>query len=247
MIDLHSHVLPGLDDGPESLEGAREILLAARADGITHIAATPHVRADYPTTPERMEDVVARVRELDSGVEVLTGGELDIEYADRLDDEALRAFGLGGNARLLLLEFPYTGWPLQLRDLVFRLGLRGFGVVLAHPERSREVQERPERLRELVDAGVVVQVTAAAVDGRLGSRSAATSHTLIETGLAHLIASDAHAASIRAVGMTSAAAAVGDAALARWLTHDVPAALVDGRSPPPRPRGRRTMRLPWHR
>src|SRR4051794_39439101 len=247
MIDLHSHVLPGIDDGPRSLDGSREILDAARADGITHIAATPHVRDDHPTTPEQMEEAVARVRALESGVDVLTGGELDMAYAETLDDEALRRFGLGGNAGLLLLEFPYTGWPLQLRDLAFRLGLRGFNVVLAHPERSAEVQERPERLRELVDAGVVVQLTAAAVDGRLGSRSAAASRTLIETGLAHLIASDAHAASIRAVGMSSAAEAVGNEPLAKWLTRDVPNALVNGGSLPPRPRGRRTMRLPWHR
>jgi protein-tyrosine phosphatase len=247
MYDLHSHVLPGIDDGPGSLDGSREILDAARADGITHIAATPHVRHDHPTTPDQMEEAVARVRALESGVDVLTGGELDMGYAETLDDDALRRFGLGGNAGLLLLEFPYTGWPLQLRDLVFRLGLRGFNVVLAHPERSAEVQERPERLRELVDAGVVVQLTAAAVDGRLGSRSAAASRALIETGLAHLIASDAHAASIRAVGMTSAAKAVGNEALATWLTHDVPSALVTGGSLPPRPRGRRTMRLPWHR
>lgn len=247
MIDLHSHVLPGIDDGPQSLAGSREILDAAVADGITHIAATPHVRDDHPTTPEQMEEAVARVRALEAGVEVLTGGELDLAYIETLDDDALRRFGLGGNPRLLLLEFPYSGWPLQLRDLVFRLGLRGFSVVLAHPERSAEVQERPERLREIVDAGVVVQLTAAAVDGRLGGRSAAASRRLIEMGLAHLIASDAHAASVRAVGMTSAAAAVGDAALAQWLTHGVPEALVAGRSLPPRPPGRRTMRLPWHR
>ena len=109
------------------------------------------------------------------------------------------------------------------------------------------MQERPERLHDLVDAGVAVQLTAAAVDGRLGSRSAATSRALIDAGLAHLIASDAHAPAIRAIGMTSAAEAVGDSALARWLTHDVPSALLDGRPLPLRPRRRRTMRLPWHR
>src|SRR5436305_13686639 len=123
MYDLHSHVLPGIDDGPRSLDGSREILDAARADGITHIAATPHVRDDHPTTPEQMEEAAARVRALDSGVEVLTGGELDIAHLETLDDVTLRRFGLGGNQRLLLLEFPYRGWPLQLRALVFRLGL----------------------------------------------------------------------------------------------------------------------------
>lgn len=246
MIDLHSHVLPGIDDGPATLDGALGILEAARADGIETLAATPHVRDDHPTAPELMEERLAQVRALDAGVELLPGGELDLAYLEGLDDETLRRFGLGGNRNLLLLEFPYSGWPLQLRDLVFRLGVRGFAVVLAHPERNAEVQERPERLRELVDAGVAVQLTAASVDGRLGRRPAVAARRLLDTGLAHLLASDAHAPSVRAVGMGAAVDAVGDAALGRWLTEDVPRALLDASPLPPRPGRRRTMRLPWH-
>jgi protein-tyrosine phosphatase len=248
MIDLHSHVLPGIDDGPAALSGSREILDAAIADGITHLVATPHVRSDWPTKPEVMERLVADVRALGAGIEVLPGGELDLQYLETLDDDSLRRFGLGGNSRLLLLECPYAGWPLQLRDLVFRLGVRGFSIVFAHPERNAIVQEDPGRLRELVDAGVVVQLTAASVDGRLGRRVAAAARTLLDSGLAHVIASDAHAPAVRAIGMTAAAEAVGDDALARWLTNDVPRALLASEPLPDRPtRRRRTMRLPWHR
>src|SRR5579884_3892620 len=106
MLDLHAHVLPALDDGPAAPAGSREILEAAYADGITHVAATPHVRHDYPTTPEQMERGLAEVRALGTGVEVLPGGELDLTYLESLDDDALRRFGLGGNRALLLLEFP---------------------------------------------------------------------------------------------------------------------------------------------
>jgi protein-tyrosine phosphatase len=251
MIDLHSHVLPGVDDGPADLDGSLDILRGAAADGITRIAATPHVREDYPTAPETMERLVAEVnaaaRDEGIDVEVLRGGELDLEALAELDDAALRRFGLGGNPRLLLLEFPYYGWPLELRDVVFRLATRGFSAVLAHPERNAEVQDAPERLRELVDAGVLVQLTAAAVDGRLGRRPESASRRLLAAGLAHLIASDAHAPSVRAIGMTDAAAAVGDAALAQWLTHDVPSALLRGTPAPPRPvaRPQRRLRVPW--
>jgi protein-tyrosine phosphatase len=248
MFDLHSHVLPGVDDGPAALSGSREILDAAIADGITHIAATPHVRSDFPTKPDVMERLVADVRALGAQIEVLTGGELDLQFLESLDDESLRRFGLGGNPGLLLLEFPYAGWPLQLRDLVFRLEVRGFAVVLAHPERNPEVQAEPERLRPFVDAGVHVQLTAASVDGRLGRRTAAAARELLDLGLAHLLASDAHTPSIRAVGMRNAADAVGDRALADWLTRDVPQALLASEPLPDRPqRRRRTMRLPWHR
>src|SRR4051812_40641124 len=104
MIDLHSHVLPGIDDGPATIDGSLDILRAAQADGIARIAATPHVRHDWPTTPDQMERLVAQVQEAarTSGVavEVLTGGELDLRYADSLDDGDLRRFGLGGNPNL---------------------------------------------------------------------------------------------------------------------------------------------------
>ena len=150
------------------LVGATQIIGGSHLDGIARIAATPHVRADYPTSPDTMErgvDVLNRAaREAGVPIEVLRGGELDLEYAARLDDATLARFGLGGNAAVLLLECPYSGWPLDLRDFVFRLGARGFSVVLAHPERNPDVQADPELLRPLVDAGVLVQLTAASVD-----------------------------------------------------------------------------------
>ena len=249
MIDLHSHVLPGVDDGPAAMDGSLEILRAAAEDGIARIAATPHVRDDYPTEPETMERLVdevnAAARDEGIPVEVLPGGELALGHAIVLDDETLSRFGLGGNPSLLLLEFPYRGWPLDLRDLVFRLETRGYRIVLAHPERNADVQADPEQLRPIVDAGVLVQLTAASVDGRLGRASESASRTLLDVGLAHLIASDAHAPAIRAVGMAAAAEAVGDEGLARWLTHEVPAAILDGTPTPPRPARKTGRRLPW--
>jgi protein-tyrosine phosphatase len=243
LIDLHSHVLPGVDDGAATLDESLAILRAAASDGIERIAATPHVRDDYPTAPEEMERLVAEVAAAAGAdgldIEVLPGGELALDRIPRLDDETLARFGLGGNPRLLLLECPYYGWPLDLGTVVFDLQTRGYTVVLAHPERNPDVQERPELLEPLVAAGLLVQLTSASVDGRLGSRSKQASRRLLERELAHLIASDAHAPQLRAVGMTAAADAVGDDALARWLTEDVPRALLDGASPPERPKRKR--------
>lgn len=243
MIDLHSHILPGLDDGPDSLEGSLELARAAVADGIEAIAATPHVRDDYPTTPDEMETALERLRAAvrDEGIplEILAGGELDIERLS-MPTEDLRRFGLGGSTTHLLVETPYAGWPLDLAERLFRLRALGFSPVLAHPERNAEVQADPEgRLGPIVEAGTLVQLTAASVDGRIGRRARAASERLLELELAHLIASDAHTPSIRAVGLSAAAEAVGDAELARWLTRDVPAAVVADESPPPRPARRR--------
>jgi protein-tyrosine phosphatase len=247
VIDLHSHVLPGLDDGPRDVAGSLEILDAAAADGIATIAATPHVTDEYPTTADAMEAALVEVQALGHAVRVLPGAELDIRSAAELDDTTLRRFGLGGNPRLLLLETPYYGWPLDLADIVFGFQARGFTLVLAHPERNRDVADDPERLRPLVERGVAMQLTASAVDGRLGRRAQKTAHTLIERGLAQLIASDAHTAAIRAIGMRDAVGTLADDGLGRWLTEDVPAALLAGEQLPSRPTTRRTMHLPWHR
>ena len=242
MIDLHSHVLPGLDDGAADLEESLALCAAAAADGIEVLAATPHVRDDYPTTPAEMEQALEELRAADPPVQLLPGGELDLAELERPDDE-LRRFGLGGSPGWLLVETPYVGWPLDVVDRLFRLRLRGFRAVLAHPERNRDVQERPELLDPIVAGGTLVQLTAASVDGRLGKRAYRAARTLLERGAAHLIASDAHTPDIRAVGLRAAVQELGDDRLGHWLTVEVPYAILDGNEPPPRPEPRARRRL----
>jgi protein-tyrosine phosphatase len=238
MIDLHSHILRGIDDGARSLEDSLEIARAAVLDGIVVIAGTPHVRDDWPTDAGVMEYRVAELTaELDQAgipLQVRRGGEIAVDWLDRLSFDELRRFGLGGNPRYLLVETPYYGWPLALADRLFSLRDSGITPVLAHPERSAEVQGDPERLSHLVQGGVLVQVTAASLDGRIGKGPQQTARRLIEMGLVHLLASDAHSASIREVGMSAAARAVGGP-LADWLTYDLPAAIVEDTPLPPRP------------
>jgi len=248
VIDLHSHILPGLDDGSRSVEEARALARRAAEDGVTAIAATPHVRGDYPTRPSEMESGVLRLREdfLEQGigVEVLHGGELDLVMLGSLDDDALRRFSLARSERYLLLEFPYTGWPSGLEETVYGLGLRGFVSVIAHPERNREVQADPGRLAEAVRMGSLVQLTAASVDGRIGRSSQKAAERLLADGLAHVLASDAHTPEIREAGLGAAAEAVGDDRLAAYLTTEAPAAIVAGEavpSPPPKARRRRYL------
>lgn len=248
VIDLHSHILPGIDDGVRTFAEAVELAAAASGDGVETIAATPHVREDYPTRPEEMESAVEELRNrLEAEgvpVSVLPGGEIALEQLTTLTPEELQRFSLGGSGSYLLVEFPYAGWPLALEAQVHRLLTVGLTAVLAHPERSESVQERPERLDAALELGALVQVTAASVDGRLGRRAQKASMRLIREGRAHMIASDAHAPGVRQVGMSAAADAVGDESLAIWLTCDVPAAVVAGAALPsrPAPRARRMWR-----
>jgi protein-tyrosine phosphatase len=242
VIDLHSHVLPGLDDGAADLDEAVAICRAAAEDGIEVLAATPHVRDDYPTTPEQMETAFAEVREAAGDlVRLVPGGEIDLAQLD-LPLSELRRFALAGSPRYLLVETPYVGWPLDLAERLFRLRAQGITPVLAHPERNHQVQARPDLLEPIVEGGALVQLTAASIDGRVGAAAKACAATLLERELAHLIASDAHAPVVRAIGMSAAAAALNDEPLARWLTVEVPGAIVENESLPPRPPAARPRR-----
>ena len=249
MIDLHSHILPGLDDGARHLEDSLEIARGAVADGITAIAATPHVREDYPTTSDAME---GGVRQLSVALEragidlqLLPGGEISLEQLERLSIDELRRFALGGNPTYLLIETPYRDWPLAFDLIVSRLAAHAITPVIAHPERNGAVQADIAKVAELVNAGALIQVTAASVDGRLGSRARTCARKLLEAELVHMIGSDAHTAGVREVGLSAAREAVGDDALGGWLTQDVPRAVVEGGPLPPRPemRKRRGFRL----
>jgi protein-tyrosine phosphatase len=244
VIDLHSHVLPGLDDGAEDMDEALAICRAAAEDGIEVLAATPHVRAyDYPTTAEQMEAAFAELCAAAAGiVRLVPGGELDLEELRRPVAE-LRRFALAGNPRYLLVETPYLGWPLDLADRLFELRASGITPVLAHPERNSEVQMRPELVEPLAATGTLVQVTAGSVDGRLGQGARRCAATLLDRGWVHLLASDGHAPSIRAIGMRAAAEVVGDETLARWLTEDVPRAIVENTRVPERPEPSRKKRF----
>jgi protein-tyrosine phosphatase len=242
VIDLHSHILPGLDDGARDLDEALAIAHASVADGVRAIAATPHVRDDYPTSPEEMR---ASVQELRTALElrripleVLPGGEVALPETVTLGSAVLRAFGLGGNPAVLLVETPYYGWPLAFGQIVMRLLRDGIVPVIAHPERNGDVQADPRLLVPLVESGSLVQLTAASLDGRLGRRARACAQRLLELELVHLLASDAHAPAVRSAGLAAARRAVRDDDLGAWLTEEVPAALVEGRRLPSRPAAR---------
>jgi len=239
VIDLHSHVLPGLDDGVRSLEEARDLARTAAGEGVTAIAATPHVRRDYPTTPEQMEEGVALLKAdfVAEGipVDVLPGGEIAFDRIAELDDAAIRRFSLNQTGRYVLVEPPYSGWALGLEAAIHSLQGRGVTVVLAHAERNGAVQSSPERLAPLVEGGMLVQVTAGSLAGVLGRESRRAGLELIDKRLAHLVASDAHGPMIRPFAFAAGAGAIHDQALRTWLCEDVPAAIVAGEPLPERP------------
>jgi protein-tyrosine phosphatase len=239
LIDLHSHILPGLDDGARDLDEAVEIARAAVMDGTRVIAATPHVREDYPTTSSAMQNGVAELRaalaRADVDLVVLPGGEISLEQLDRLSLDDLRRFALGGNPSYLLLETPYFDWPLSFGEIVFHLVAAGITPVIGHPERNGAVQKDVNVLAPLVRGGALVQLTAASLDGRLGSAPRDCALRLLQAELAHMVVSDAHSPGLREVGLSRARAALRDETLADWLTEAVPRAMLRNVPLPARP------------
>ena len=253
MIDLHAHVLPGVDDGPVTVAEAIEAVAAAVREGVRTLAATPHVRPDHPAVrPAELGDRTAALAERCrtagvAAIELVPAGEVDLAWAQTADDEALTAASYGGRGVDLLVETPYGELPGGFEELVFRVSARGFRVLLAHPERNPTLQRDPRRLRALVERGTLLQLTAATLasrDRRSPSRRLAVA--LLREGVAHVIASDRHGPDLVRAGLhAGVAAASGEAgARASWMVTDAPAAILAGDPLPPAPAAVRRRRWP---
>jgi protein-tyrosine phosphatase len=234
VIDLHAHILPGLDDGPATPEAAVEMARAAVSAGTRAIATTCHVNHVFGLGPAELAAARAALAErlAAEGVELelLAGGEIAPERLPDLDDEALRALALGGGP-YVLLECPLSPTGAALDMMVADLQRRGFGVLLAHPERSPSLIRSPDLLATLVERGAVAQVTTGSLTGAFGETVRGAAQTMLERGLVHVLASDAHDARHRSPEL----AGVLDGPQAEWMTAAAPAAIVEGRPLPERP------------
>ncbi len=238
VIDLHCHVLPGIDDGPATMEGSLALGRAAEAAGTHTIVATPHVSSKYDNDPATIARLVGEVngRFADDGlaVNVVPGAEIAMTRFLDVAHEALPGLQLGGGG-WFLVEPPFTPAEMRLDTLFLGLQRRGHRVLLAHPERCPAFRREPRMLEELVTHGVLASVTAGSLVGRFGDSVRRFALELAAAGMIHNVASDAHDAVQRPPGMRSELAQAGLSPLADWLTEEVPAALLAGGDPPPRP------------
>lgn len=237
MIDLHCHILPGVDDGAESLEDAVAMCRLAAADGCVALVATPHLRRDEWTELPRAEysEILADLqRAVGAKPRLFLGGEI------RVDSElpgALRAAGATAPAplagsRYLLLEFEPGGFGPEPLALVEELRGEGWTPIVAHPELTPFLAEEPGLLADLVEAGALAQVTAMSVTGDFGKRPRQLALEWIGEGIAHFLASDSHSPSWRPPGLTRAHEEVArrwGIAVAQRVTLANPLAVVERR------------------
>jgi len=195
--DIHFHALAGVDDGPVTMEDSLELARLAVRDGTRTVVATPHIRrtcvADPGEVRPRVAELQDRLRLEGIPLSLLPGGELDVEMVGSLTQDQLDEIAVGPTgARWLLLEAPFDGLD-RLVDRAAELRARGFGIVLAHPERAAGVLAGGCRiLRGQLASGCVTQVSASSLMGAHGHEAQASAWALVDSGLAHVIASDAH-------------------------------------------------------
>jgi protein-tyrosine phosphatase len=239
LIDLHCHVLPGIDDGPPSIEASVELCRAACADGTRTMVATPHLNWEYPdVTAAVIHAGVVAVNEALRAVEIdLTvrpGAEVALSRVAELSDGELGVLRLGGGP-YLLVECPWSTGAAGVVNALRVLVDRGYGIVLAHPERSPALQ-RPAVLHELVDAGMLCCVSARSLTERGDRRARSVAWELLAGRLAHVIASDSHDTVRRPPQLRSTLARAGlGAAQIEYFTREAPAAIIAGTplAPPP--------------
>ena len=236
MVDLHCHILPGLDDGSGTMEESMAMAESAIADGITHVVATPHSNNEYFFD-------FAHVRELRGELQAKIGNRLKVatgcdfhmnpENLDALRKEA-RSYCLNQN-NYLLVEFSEYSIPPAMDHTLHSIQLAGVQPIITHPERNAILRANPERLRKWVRQGCFVQVTGGALTGGFGTGSQQDALRWIGQGLVHCVASDAHNTRSRPLRLQPAYDAVHDhfgEEKARALFLDNPLAAFEGRPLP---------------
>jgi protein-tyrosine phosphatase len=244
VIDLHCHLLPGIDDGPADLAEMLGLARAFVAEGTQTVAATPHVSPHYPrntapvigATRSWVRDVLAREA---IALEVVAGAELDLPHVAELAADGLAALALG-HGGTVLVECPLVQAAPFFEQRVARIQDAGLRVLLAHPERSPAFLRDQDLLERLVGAGALASVTASSFTGSFGRQARRFAEWALDAELVHDVASDAHNVDRRPPLLRTPLEASGHGWLADWLTHDVPAAILAGAELPPRPD--RTMR-----
>jgi len=252
VIDLHCHVLPGIDDGPRTIAGSLALARAAADAGVRTLVATPHVSWHYQNDADTIGGLVEELRALLAAegveLELRAGAEVAMTRIDELEDAELARLRLGGG-EWLLLEPPFSPIVTGLEAIAQEVRRRGNRVLLAHPERCPAFHRDPRMLGSLVRSGVLTSITAGSLVGRFGGTVRRFALRLVQEELVHNVASDAHDLADRAPGIAAELEQAGLAPLQEWLTEAIPAAILDGGPIPARPAlaspGRRALRRAW--
>ncbi|MEW6118078.1 MAG: CpsB/CapC family capsule biosynthesis tyrosine phosphatase [Nitrospirota bacterium] len=233
MIDIHCHILPGIDDGPSDISESLEMASIAVRNGITTLIATPHVPylSDVVCSPARIREGVATLnralKEKGIPLTVLPGADVNI----LLPPAAMADYTLNGTG-YLLIEFPHTHLPMNAKEVLFNIVLKGLRPIITHPERNGSVIRNPEQIMDLINTTALVQITAGSLSGDFGPDVKACADYLLRRGVVSFIATDGHAPDWRppllSEGLRAAAEIIGMDRAREMVTKN-PEAVLAGR------------------
>jgi len=230
MVDIHSHILPEVDDGPKTWDVSAAMVRAAAADGITHMVATPHANDRYAYDREYSQQLVARLQQLaGDALKVGLGCDFHLSY-DNLQDAMVHPERYAiESSRYLLVEFSNYSIPRQIMDSFLKLGDAGMTPIITHPERNPILRENLQLVVEWVGQGCVIQMTGSALTGSWGDRTRRAALWLLEHHAVHVLATDAHDMGNRPPVLSTArdaAAAICGEDVAEALVETNPRAIV---------------------
>lgn len=242
MVDIHCHILAGVDDGPDRLEISQQMAEAAIAEGVTHVVATPHANDMFRFDPElirqRRDELQALIGER---LQLVTGCDFHMSYDNLLAAHQEPARFTINQKNYLLVEFADFAIPPAMDKALKELLATGVRPIITHPERNPILVSSPARLMQWVRDGCYAQVTASSLLGRFGPRAQAAAEAWLDEGAVHFVASDAHNVTSRPLQLRPAYDAVAQRkgeAVARALFRENPLAAIDGEQLPyaPKPR-----------
>ncbi|WP_414052242.1 tyrosine-protein phosphatase [Macrococcus animalis] len=225
MIDIHNHILFGIDDGAQTKEDTIDMARAAEAEGITDIIATPHHKIGvYENFGPKVKALTEEVNEIikAEGISIKVHASQEVRiYGDVVEDlKNGQALALSEGSPYVLIEFPSHEVPIFTEQLFTKMALDGYIPIIAHPERNSELQKNPNKLAELIELGALAQVTAGVVCGQLGDFSKKCAEMMMDHRMIHIVASDAHNITSRNYYMNEAydviAAKYGEEAVNRY-------------------------------
>jgi protein-tyrosine phosphatase len=241
VVDIHSHILPEVDDGPKSWDVSVAMCRAAAADGITHMIATPHANDRYKYDREYLQSLVARLQALvGDALKLGLGCDFHMSYENVQDALAHPGRYVIDATRYLLVEFSNYSVPTQTTDSFLKLGDAGITSIITHPERNPILRESPQRVVEWAEQGCVIQITGSALTGFWGDRTRRAAEWLLEHQAVHVMATDAHDLEKRVPILSTSREAASDICgeeIATALVLNNPAAIVANEPLPyfPRP------------
>lgn len=233
MVDIHSHILPAVDDGSKTWEASLQMCWLAVADGITHMVATPHADDHYHYDRSAHEVALNRLRtEMEGKMEFSLGCDFHMSFDNIVALRRKPSDFCIGTTNYLLVEFSDFGVSRQMLSTLEEFLHFGLIPIITHPERNRVLQSKLDLILEMVQAGCLVQVTANSLTGFWGSTAKKVSEALLKKNVVHVLASDAHDPEHRVPVLSKArdavAALVGED-IAQLLVSDNPSAIVQGK------------------